>query len=467
MLKKYGLFVFPILFLVFIRFGLHFNGLYGQDAYEYLRYAKRLKEFLTGGDLPGDYFWPIGFPLYGALLSFLTGDVSFALQLISTFALVGTLWYGKKILELLFPEQQGKYFYLVVFLLLSPFLLRSSILCMSDAGALFFITAFFYHTFQFRKSGKGIHIVLLFFFAANAFMFRYVSLVLLILPAIYLFREVFRKKYLIFLFSGILTFLLFVLPHLLIRSSSPLLFLNHAWLSGWSFGNYFHSSFTTLDGQSSNLLPNIVFSLTALFHPGNFAFGILSLFFLFRQRPLKIEEKILLGSVLLYVLFLAGMPIQNLRFFLLPLPLLILASFRGFSFLFEKIKSKWHIGLFIVATIFQGMLFAYSFRLVYARNRLENSIKEWIVQNTKQQTIYSFDMDVSLKSGGLDRHFYNLWEKKYDSFESNSLVLFNVHAFEKQWKGKNPMINWENLNHDKQLQLLKSFPEGWDLYVIK
>lgn len=466
MLKKYGLFVVPLLFLLFVRFGLNFNGLYGQDAYEYLRYAGRLKDFFVNGNSPGDYFWPIGYPFYGALLSFLTQDVAFALQLLSTLTFVGTIWYAKKILTLLFPEKDGKYFYLIAFLLLSPFLLRSSLLCMSDAGAVFFVIGFFYHAFRFRKDGRGVDLLMLFLFAANAFMFRYVSLVLLVIPSIYLLREIAQKKYIVSLLFGMLLFFIFLLPHIFIRASHPVSFLNHEWLTEWSFANYFRSSFATADGLSHALLPNIVFSLLALFHPGNFIFGIVALFFLFRQRPIKTEEKVLLASVLLYVLFLAGMPIQNLRFFLLPLPLLIISSFRGFSFVYEKMKSKTFI-LFSLVILFQGILFVYGFRLIYARNRLEHSIKEWIAQHTKQPVIYSFDMDVSLKSGGLDRTFYNMWEKEYNSFEPNSLLLFNAPAFEKQWEGKNPMKNWEKVNRENHLVLLKSFPEGWNLYEIR
>jgi hypothetical protein len=467
MFKKYALYFFPFLILLFVRFGLHFNGLYGQDAFEYLRYAGRLKEFISGGKLPGDYFWPVGYPFYGALLSFIFRDVSFSLQFISTAALVGTLIYGRKILELFYPERKGTDFYLFIFICLSPLVLRSSLICMSDAGAMFFITAFFYHAFKFREDGKGIHLVLLFLFAANAFMFRYVSLVLLVIPSLFIFRKLMQAKYIPHLLAGILVFVLFVLPHLWIRSSDPAAFLQHEWLKEWSPINYFHSSFLTLDGEHNYLLPNIVFSIAELFHPGYFIAGILFLFFLFRKEQLRSEEKIIFSSVLVYLLFISGMPLQNQRFYLLTLPVFILACFRGFSFIFEKLKNSWISILFIGGIAIQGIIFVFGFRLVYARNQLERSIKEWIVTNTTQKTIYSFDMDVSLKSGGLDRHFYNLWEKKYDSFEPNSLVLFNPTAFEKQWAGKNPMINWENLKKEKQMVLLESFPEGWELYEIR
>ena len=53
---KYILYFVPILILITLRYVLNFDGLYGQDAYEYLRYSKEIHTFLLTGSNPGDYF---------------------------------------------------------------------------------------------------------------------------------------------------------------------------------------------------------------------------------------------------------------------------------------------------------------------------------------------------------------------------------------------------------------------------
>ncbi len=467
MLKKILLLLFPLFVLAIVRFAFDFNGLYGQDAFEYLRYAGRLREFLANGTPPGDYFWPVGYPFYGATLSFLTGDVSFALQLVSALGLAGTAWFAVKMLELLFPGKKGIHLYVFLFLLCSPFLLRSAVLCMSDCACAFFVTAFFYYTFRFRKDGKGIHLVLLFFLAANAMMFRYASAVLLVIPALSLVKFALKRNYLLFLLAGCACFALALLPHFLVRADRAVEFLGNQWLERWSVMNYFRTDFETADGVQQYTLPNIAYALGGIFHPGNFAFGLITLFFLFRRGGWKREERILLGSALLYVLFLAGIPYQNYRFFLLALPLVIAGSFGGFVVVYEFVRAKYVPALATLAAGAQLLLFGYGISIFYERNRLEATIGEWIGKNTSHATLYTFDMDVALKANGLNRQFVNLWENEYDTFRPNSLVLFNEQAFEKQWKGKNPMKNWERMKRERRLKLLKSFGQGWELYELR
>ena len=43
-----------------VRFLYGFDGAFGQDPYEYLRYTDALKNWMVNGTHPGDYFWPIG-----------------------------------------------------------------------------------------------------------------------------------------------------------------------------------------------------------------------------------------------------------------------------------------------------------------------------------------------------------------------------------------------------------------------
>ena len=79
--------LFGILLLVITQV-FDFNGLYGQDSYEYCRYSNCWKLFFTTGQKPSDFIWPIYYPFIGSLFA-LVFKTHFALQLISIFSFVG------------------------------------------------------------------------------------------------------------------------------------------------------------------------------------------------------------------------------------------------------------------------------------------------------------------------------------------------------------------------------------------
>src|SRR5687767_1489738 len=151
--SEISLIVFVLLFFVIVRLGFGFNGLYGQDAHEYLRFGKAVYQFFLTGTNPGDYIWPVNFPLYGALLSLLLRNVNFSMQVLSVCSFIGIILYTSKIIKLIFVGDEGRRsLFLWCFLLLSPLVLRASILIMSDVLCMFFIVGAFFHFFKFKKT---------------------------------------------------------------------------------------------------------------------------------------------------------------------------------------------------------------------------------------------------------------------------------------------------------------------------
>ena len=112
-----------------------YNGLYSQDSYEYLRYCVRLYDFLNAGALPGDYFWPLNYPLMGAILAFVTGP-QIALQLLSILA---ASWILYLLCMFLFSEFPGRereiILYVLLFLGAAPYFFRYTVSSMSDVPA--------------------------------------------------------------------------------------------------------------------------------------------------------------------------------------------------------------------------------------------------------------------------------------------------------------------------------------------
>jgi hypothetical protein len=59
--ENLALFIIPFLLMLILRI-VGFDGLYGQDSYEYLRYATAIHYYRPDGSHPGIYFWPVLFP---------------------------------------------------------------------------------------------------------------------------------------------------------------------------------------------------------------------------------------------------------------------------------------------------------------------------------------------------------------------------------------------------------------------
>lgn len=82
------------------------------------------------------------------------------------------------------------------------------------------------------------------------------------------------------------------------------------------------------------------------------------------------------------------------------------------------------------------------------------------------KTLYAFDIDIALKRRKLDFNYISLWKTKYSDFEENALILINEKQLEKQWKGKNPLLNWKHLKNNYRLEKLKHFSGDFNLYRI-
>src|SRR6185295_6331676 len=102
----------------------HFNGLFGQDAHEYLRMVRDLRYSLSTHELLQPTIFPVLYPFVTFLIGDLIGNDVLALQLISILSLTVTCFLLIKILRLLYPEtKQAEVFTLIIFFL-SPYVLR-------------------------------------------------------------------------------------------------------------------------------------------------------------------------------------------------------------------------------------------------------------------------------------------------------------------------------------------------------
>ena len=470
-LKKYFnsknlLIISPLFLFIVIRYVVGFNGLYGQDSHEYYRYSRAIVDFFKTGSSPGDYFWPIYYPILGAILGLIVDNL-FSLQLISFLSLSGSLFFLSKIMTSIYDEKKYFVINLAITFLFAPYVFRNSAVVMSDMLSVFFIIAAFYFFIEYLRSAKLKHIIFFSLFFSLAVLSRYAAVIVLVVPTIILLYFFLKSKNYFHLLIPALLALILVLPMILINQSKMTEMTEHAWIKGWSVSNFFMSDFVTPEGSQSNRFPNIIYSFSSIFFPTFLVFGLILVALAQRNLPKNKYLLISLIMVVVYALFLSGIPFQNQRYLLLSYPFVVIIIFPGFerlTYLFKERRILLYSVMFFMIVI-QVFFCSYFFRSAIERNKLEKDIAGYI-NSAKHQIVYAFDIDVSFISYDVNKNYFNLWKEKYDKFQSGSLVIFNEEKFKDQWIGKNPMLNWNNLKTDYILLELKNFGDGWKVFEI-
>jgi len=443
-----------------------FDGLYGQDSYEYLRYTNAIQEYITNGVHPGNYFWPVLYPTLGSLLGFIFGS-AFALQLISCLSFSIACIYILKTIRLVYPTKQFRFFYVLIFAVFCPFLLKMGLIVMSDALSLVFVVLSFY--FFFKSHHKNTSLAPIFIFATCALMTRYASLFItfpIIMYALYLVVK--QQKFKQFIIASALS-LVAAIPFLIFQWGALFEASSNPFLEFWSVGNYFKMSFTTGDGTTSYTFPNLIYTLYVFFHPGFIFLGsILSFIALKNYKSLfTFHQKILLICSALYILFLAGLPFQNPRVLGLVFPLILIGLFPAFAKLLEiKLIKRLIIPIGIFCVALQLFFFTMTFKLIFERTLIEKELTT-MIKPYEGATLYSFDVDLAIQGPGLDFDYKNMFIERYTSFLKNDLILFDPVRYEIQWKDKTPMQNWEFIKSNYKLKVVETHPEGWKLYQIQ
>jgi len=451
----------PLFILIILRL-LGFDGLYGQDSYEYLRYTKQIEQFYLTGIHPGDFFWPKGYPLISGLFA-LVLPTNISLQLVSLLSFSGSVWFVNKTIKLIYPKNVDSTIFILLGLVLSPYMLRAGVTSMSDTLSICCLTGSLYYGLYYSKQHTFKALLLCVFLGVYSIFTRHAAFipVLIIFISISIFWC--KNVKIVHLWALIIPLIL-ILIHFYFEVETADL-IKHKWLKEWSFTNFFKTKFNMSDGFQENLFPNFVYAFFPFYHIG--FFFINGILFLFSIKELKKYFKhnliIITLSIIFYALFLAGAPFQNNRFLLLTYPLVLILLYPSFNRLiifFDKYRLI--IGLII---IIQLALFIRVISSNYQLNLTETKIASELT-HFQNQTLYSFDIDIAIKGRGLIFNYKNLWVEEYKTFEKGGLVLFNEEKLKEQWKGENPMINWNYLKNNYQLKLIKKLNSGWKLYRI-
>ncbi len=459
------LFSIPFVFLFILRFS-GFDGLYGQDSYEYLRYTKAVQEYISAGSHPGNYFWPVLYPVLGSLLGFVFGS-ALALQLISCTSFSIACIYILKTIRLLYPNTKFAFLFILIFAVFCPFLLKMSLIVMSDSLTLVFVVLSFY--FFFKSYYQKTNLAPIFIFATCALMTRYASLIITFPIIIYALYLVFKRKELQQFIIAILLSLVVSIPFIIFQWNALFEATSNYFLKVWSAENYFKSSYTTKDGAQSYPFPNLIYTLYLFFHPGFIFIGsVLSVIALKDYKSLfTFHQKILIICTALYIFFLAGIPFQNPRILGLAFPLVLILLFPAFEKLINlKFIKHFIIPIGILSIGLQVVFFAMTFHHIFSRTLIEKEIAT-MIEPYQGTTLYSFDVDLAMQGRGLDFNYKNMYMERYQNFYKNDLILFNPPQYKVQWEDKNPMLNWEYIEQHYELKVVETHPKGWKLYQIQ
>ncbi len=456
---------------------LSFNGLYGQDAHEYLHLSRVFFDRLNGRSWqyagPGASEFAAGYPLAGALLQFPGLEAATALQAISWLSAGWAVWLSDRCLRLLSPGARAasRRTFIAVGLVLAPYFVRAGLTVMSDALGLALTLAALVHglavleTRRFRSAGWAV------FFAGLAVLTRF-SLAALLAPLVaalllYLWEHGRRASAGLVIAAGLLA----VAPHFLLKTGAEQNALNHSLLQDWSVLNFFKATFTNASGTVQYVLPNIFYVFFPLMHPG-FCLLLPALLMLAKRTDIHLHTKrVLLACLFGYLLLLGGLPHQNLRYLLPAYAILLLLFFPAWDrmyayglYFFKRLT--WSIISFVVLVQIAGTVWI--LRPTLARNRLETGLAADLQPVLPTDAVlFTFDIDGALHTYRPDLTLKNLWAERYEDFPAGSYILFNAEKWSRQWAGQNPVLNWEFVNRTYRLEAVQTWPGGWVLYRIE
>lgn len=452
------------------RLATGFDGLYGQDAHEYLRFAGEVRAFLAGGPRPGPFFWPVVYPALAAALSCLTGSLPAAAQLVSGLSLLGAFAAGAATLARRFPsDARLAVAYWGAGFALAPFVFRASLASMSDLLGAAFLCAFVFFAFEWERDGESRDLALAAFFAVAAVTTRHPVALVLAPGAVTIGVGALRRRAFRAAALAAGAALLALVPTLLLARGGAASPLHYPGLAEWSLSHAFARTVETPDGVLSYRVPTIAFAVSNAVHPGFFVLGVPLLLASRREDLDGPLPRALAAGWLLSALFHAGSPYHVDRQLLASFPLVPFLLFPAFARLVRAPLARLPraapaAALALVAALQLGLA-AVASRAMLAANRLELEAAA-ALRETPGTTLYTFALTPALATRGVPQRLVDLWATAPDGAREGDLVLFAPERFAAQWAGRTPMKGWADLSARFGLVPLRNFDAGFTLFRL-
>ncbi|MFQ5751521.1 MAG: ArnT family glycosyltransferase, partial [bacterium] len=395
--KKHLKFIIPLFSLsLLIRLGLvlwsGFDGLYGQDAFAYFKFAREMQKALVNWELPGPFNWPLGYPailMFGFLIFGAAPWVGQAISIISG-ALISPLIYLLSYEWLLLAdrepcEAQKVGIFAGILIALSGQIILSSVVIMSDVPALFWVILSAWTLVRYVRTFKLSWLLVVIFALAWAVMSRWLY-ALLVLPwsvfLIWYWRRDFRISHAMI---AVIFALLIFAPQMLHSYANPEFVMQHQWVEGWYLFNALKSYFVNADGTFIYPLPVFIFYALAAVHPF-YLFPIFIPILLWGfwrvvRLPALGAMILMFGWGLAIYIFLIGIPYENLRFSMAIFPPIIIITAVGLVDLWKIPKRQLRRGLLMLVIIGCAGMFFWGIRgtkLLFDRKQANLETVAWL-----------------------------------------------------------------------------------------
>lgn len=452
--------VLPLTFAVCI--WKQFNGLYGQEPHDLFRYMQSVFGFLLGGSSPISQSSPVLYPLIGSIFSIVIPDL-YCLQFVSMLA-AGICYISFcKLLNVLYPDgtQRQRYAFLVLFL--SPFFFRSSMVGLPDMLSMAFLTWSLLELYKWKKYNSSQSMIISVCMAVLAIQTRYSTILLLIpvLPMLWQAARIRLSLFLITVFSILMAFT----PTIFLKGQDSFDFLFHPWIENWSILNLFKNSFYIGSDVVQYTLPNILYALSVVLHPGFCIIGLV--FIIFSLRTGIQLPKLWLICLALFLIFIAGFPTQDIRLLMPAFPIVLLGLYPAYELLMLQFKTRnLRVLVYLFAIVIQ---IALSFKVIFPIYKYQQ--EELIIANALKKipsaTLNTFTIDGALRTYDVPHDIVNMWGTTFPLYNHNDLILFNQERFNSLYEDSDPVKNFNQLLDEKKIVRIAVYPNGWELYKAK
>lgn len=487
-----------------------FDGLYGQDAFEYFKYGRELWQTQGRVPLPGRVYWPLGYPYLMALSFLVTGVRPLGGQLVSLLAgsavvpltvLLARDLLVRSGLERAAALRAGRV--AGVLALVCGQLVQSSLVVMSDAPGVFWATLSAWALVRAEGTRRPPWLVLAACALAVAVMTRWENGLLILPWSLYwLFdlRGSFSRTGHVPAQAGkalssapqtmasvaiaLAAAGLVLVPQAVQSIADPGSSVGHAWLQGWSLANALLRDFVNADGIFHYRWPVALAYAQPAFHPF-FLFPIftpallIGLWILWRGatvwRRLVGAALLLIGWPLAQYTFLAGIPYENARFGLAFFPPLAILVGLGADALWAA-APRWGRAVLVLAGAIglAGALW-WGWRTTLnspiGLKQADLDTVAWVQSRVAADSrVLAFGLTATLEfyTPLTVREFFNETPETLAALLADgrpTYLILNVDSVEAQWQGRAPQINLHWLRDKPGLEEIGQ-RNGYTLYRV-
>ncbi|MBK9759240.1 MAG: hypothetical protein IPO90_04500 [Flavobacteriales bacterium] len=444
-----------------------YQGLNGQDSHDYLRVAKSWSQWFAGGVRPPAAEHPQAYPFAGALLGRVLGDTLLAMRVLPVAALLLLGFTLRKWLMFGAADRQGLNVFLLLMIGASPFLLRHALVAMSDLPgiALVVLTWALWTKAQEQRSLWWMVMCAVVALLAVVVRFAAVPMVLGLLMLTWVGKAEGRSQRM--LIGAGLAVVGMLCAWFLIPTAEWVGIYLRSPLADWSPMNLFRRELHSDDGVLKYLLPNGLYVLGVLLHPGFVPIGAVLLPFVRRSDLAPLAARAAAVMLAFYLLFIAGMPFQNDRVLLMAQPFAVILLYPTFLRAWSWLKQRVPRAGFVVAlvAVVQLALFARALYPFMRNASVEKELAE-VVNHDGATRLYTHGMGAALSNYCPTVQVTELWYTGIDDFQEGALIVVNPLELEAQWKGLNPSENWERAQAQGVRPLVER-SDGWWIYRVQ